>query len=70
MPTIMPHSELVRKAAEFIGLEIKFMREDGGAEPTSSQVYELVEKACLKFDLSQREAEMLHDFLERGKTED
>ena len=34
------------------------------------EVYELVEKACLKFDLSPREAEMLHDFLERGKTED
>ena len=46
------------------------MREDGGAEPTSSQVYERVEKACRKFDLSPREAEMLHDFLERGKTED
>ena len=67
MSTIMPHSELVRKAVEFVGMEIKVLREDGGAELTSSQIYELVEKACLKFDLSPREAGMLHDFLERDK---
>jgi len=67
MPTIMPHSELVRQAVEFIGLEIKTMRIKDGAAPSPSEIYKLVEKASLKFDLSPREAVMLHDFLERDK---
>lgn len=67
MPTIIPHSALVRQAVEFIALELKAMQEKSNEELPPGKIYELVEKACFKFDLSPQEADMLHDFLERDK---
>ena len=62
MPTIMPHSEMVRKAVEYISLEMREMRQNQG-EPSAEAIYNLVEKACLKFDLSPNDASSLHNFL-------
>lgn len=62
MGTVMPHSELVRKAVEYIALEIKDMHAKG-EDSSPRAMFTLVEKACLKFDLSPKEASMLHDFL-------
>lgn len=63
MNTVMPHSELVRKAMEYIAAEIAD-RKRKGLECSKTNIYTLIEKACLKFDLTPREACMLHDFMQ------
>ena len=68
MPSIMPHSELVRKAMDYIALEIKKKQQGQGLEGASKLdnafKYKLVEEACLKFDLSPKDASSLHHLLE------
>ena len=65
MPSIIPHSEMVRKAMEYIVLETKKLRQDQGTSELNNSVkYKLVEEACLKFDLSPMDALALHRLLE------
>ena len=65
MPSIIPHSEMVRKAMEYIVLETKKLRQDQGTSELNNSVkYKLVEEACLKFDLSPNDASALHRLLE------
>lgn len=66
MNTVMPHSELVRKAMEYLAAEIAD-RKRKGLECSKANIYELIEETCLKFDLTPREASMLHDFMQDRK---
>ncbi|ABB38744.1 hypothetical protein Dde_1947 [Oleidesulfovibrio alaskensis G20] len=56
MTTIMPNSELVRKAVEYIFQSDK----------QNSSVEEQVEQAGMRFNLSPRECEMLEHFLKKN----
>ena len=62
MPTIMPHSELVRRAVEYIALEAKAARQKGCAL-SPEEMYKLVETASLRFDLSPIETRLLNSLL-------
>lgn len=65
MPNVIPHSEMVRKAVDYIVLEIKRLNQNKNVEKLDSSVkYQLVEEACLKFDLSPMDALALHRLLE------
>ncbi len=60
MTTVMPQSELVRKAAQYIEECLK----EGKPLPV------LLDEAGMRFNLSPRDAEMLRDlFTASGKTE-
>lgn len=59
MTTIMPNSELVRKAIEYIAESGK----DG------VPVEKLIEEAGMRFNLSPRECQMLEDFLSTNKSD-
>jgi hypothetical protein len=58
MPTVQPPGEDLRKAVKWISEERKY----NPGEKTSA----LIEKACLKFDLSPMDAEYLGKFLREG----
>ncbi len=57
--TVMPQGEDLRKAVKWISEERKY---EPGQKPS-----ELIEKACLKFDLSPMDAEYLSTFLKQNK---
>jgi len=59
MTTIQPEGEDLRKAVKWISEERKF-----GAEKKTVQ---LIEEACVKFNLSPMDAEYLAKFLQKGK---
>ena len=58
MTTVQPEGEDLRKAVKWISEERKY----NPGEKTSG----LIEKACLKFDLSPMDAEYLSKFLKDG----
>jgi hypothetical protein len=60
MTTIQPQGEDLRKAVKWISEERKYSKE----KKTPSQ---LIEEACLKFDLSPMDAEYLSKFLRQEK---
>jgi hypothetical protein len=57
MATVQPAGEDLRKAVKWISEERKY---NPGQKPS-----ELIEKACLKFDLSPMDAEYLQNFLKQ-----
>ena len=59
MSNIQPEGENMRKAVKWISEERKY--------GNGMKLSELIEKACLKFDLSPMEAEFLIDFLRQEK---
>jgi hypothetical protein len=59
MATVQPQGENLRKAVKWISEERKY-----NLEKTLSG---LIEKACLKFDLSPMDAEYLLNFFKQGK---
>jgi hypothetical protein len=59
MTTVQPEGENLRKAVKWISEERKY---NPGQKPS-----ELIEKACLKFDLSPMDAEYLSAFLIHNK---
>jgi len=59
MTTVQPEGEDLRKAVKWISEERKY-----GAE---KKLFQLVEEACLKFDLSPMDAEYLVKFLRQEK---
>ena len=59
MTTVQPQGEDLRKAVKWISQERQY---DPG-----QKLAELIEKACLKFDLSPMDAEYLFNFLKQEK---
>lgn len=62
MTTIQPEGEAIRKAVQWASEE----RSDKADRP----VKEIVEAACIRFNLSPKDAEFLHRFLQDGGTSD
>ena len=58
MTTIMPQSELVKKAVAYISEQRK---------ETSEPLSKLLDKAGMRFNLSPKEAEMLRDFFKQSE---
>lgn len=56
MSTILPEGEEIRKAAKWIAEERKY-------NPENSNLDQLIQKACVQFDLSPKEAEFLYRFV-------
>jgi len=59
MPTVQPQGEDLRKAVKWISEERQYR--------PGQKLAELIEKACLKFDLSPMDAEYLLHFLKQNK---
>jgi hypothetical protein len=59
MTTIMPEGEEIRKAASWISEQ----RQDDPKKPLT----QLIQEACLKFDLSPMEAEFLSRFVQEAR---
>jgi hypothetical protein len=59
MPTIQPEGEEIRKAVKWIS---EMRREEAG-----TSIDKLIEAACIKFDLSPKEAEYLSRFCKEKK---
>lgn len=61
MTTIMPQSELVKKAVAFINERLK---------EKDTPLHTLLDNAGMRFNLSPKEAEMLKDFFKQSKSND
>ena len=59
MPTVQPEGEDLRKAVKWISEERQYN--------PGQKLAELIEKACLKFDLSPMGAEYLFNLLKQNK---
>ena len=59
MATVQPQGEDLRKAVKWISEERQYS--------PGQKLVELIEKACLKFDLSPMDAEYLLNFLKQNK---
>ncbi|MFV0349423.1 MAG: hypothetical protein ACK5JO_12635 [Halodesulfovibrio sp.] len=60
MTTVMPQSELVRRAAQYID---EMLKEGKALSP-------LLDEAGMRFNLSPKDAEMLRDLFKPAKTEE
>ena len=60
MATVMPQSELLRKAVSFISEE----RESGKA------LHALIDEACMRFNLSPKDSRYLMDFFSKPSDQD
>jgi hypothetical protein len=61
MPTVMPEGAAVRKAVQWISRE----REENANKPLAS----LIEQACVRFNLSPKDAEFLQRFFTESQDE-
>ncbi|MCG8531881.1 MAG: hypothetical protein MI749_14625 [Desulfovibrionales bacterium] len=61
MTTIMPQSELVKKAVAYIQEHLK---------DQNTPLHTLLDNAGMRFNLSPKEAEMLKDFFNTSKRDD
>lgn len=58
MPTIIPHSELLRRAVAYVS--------DARTENPKKKLSEILDEACMRFNLSPLDGEALHRLFSSG----